>query len=148
MWVDSLGDIALTANRVATGAFFLFSGYHKLFNAMRRKSLVDTLTSAGIPFISVMQWFVPTVEFLGGLAVVFGFLTRIAAFGLIIISLVAAVTDGWKRVKSWLPISTADTIDDVLYLPEVLYVLLLLPFLVNGAGPYSFDAIGSHLLGQ
>jgi hypothetical protein len=26
-------DIALIANRVAVGMFFMFSGYHKLFNA-------------------------------------------------------------------------------------------------------------------
>ena len=26
-------DIALTLNRIAVGAFFMLSGYHKLFNA-------------------------------------------------------------------------------------------------------------------
>jgi uncharacterized membrane protein YphA (DoxX/SURF4 family) len=30
-------DIAFLLNRVAVGAFFLFSGYHKLFNAPRHR---------------------------------------------------------------------------------------------------------------
>jgi uncharacterized membrane protein YphA (DoxX/SURF4 family) len=36
-------DIALTLNRVAVGMFFMFSGYHKLFNAQRHRALVDEL---------------------------------------------------------------------------------------------------------
>jgi uncharacterized membrane protein YphA (DoxX/SURF4 family) len=28
-------DLALTLNRIALGAFFMLSGYHKLFNAER-----------------------------------------------------------------------------------------------------------------
>jgi hypothetical protein len=38
-------DIALTFNRVAVGMFFMFSGYHKLFNAQRHRALVDELTT-------------------------------------------------------------------------------------------------------
>jgi uncharacterized membrane protein YphA (DoxX/SURF4 family) len=30
-------DIALTLNRIAVGAFFLLSGFHKLFNAERHR---------------------------------------------------------------------------------------------------------------
>jgi len=36
-------DIALTLNRIAVGAFFMLSGYHKLFNAERHRTVVDEL---------------------------------------------------------------------------------------------------------
>jgi uncharacterized membrane protein YphA (DoxX/SURF4 family) len=129
------------AVRVATGVFFVFSGYHKLTNAERRAIFVGTLQSCGIPFIPVMQWFVPGVEFLGGLGVAFGFLTPLAALGLAVICLTAACADGMRRVRTWGAIDKADVIDDVLYLPEVLYIFLLALLIANGAGPFSLDAI-------
>ena len=129
------------AVRVATGVFFVFSGYHKLTNAERRAIFVGTLQSCGIPFIPVMQWFVPGVEFLGGLGVAFGFFTPLAALGLAVICLTAACADGMRRVRTWGAIDKADVIDDVLYLPEVLYIFLLALFIANGAGPFSLDAI-------
>jgi hypothetical protein len=38
-------DIAFTLDRVAVGMFFMFSGYHKLFNAQRHRAFVDELTA-------------------------------------------------------------------------------------------------------
>jgi uncharacterized membrane protein YphA (DoxX/SURF4 family) len=127
--------------RVATGMFFVFSGYHKLTNAERRAALVMTLQACRIPFVPLMQWFVPGVEFVGGLGVVFGFLTPLAALGLAAICLVATCTDGMRRVRASGVIDQADKIDDVLYLPEVLYIVLLALFVANGAGPFSLDAM-------
>jgi len=43
-------------------------------------------------------------------------------------------------------IDKVDVIDDVLYLPEVLYMVLLALFVANGAGPFSLDAILSRYL--
>ncbi len=141
--LDGAGSTVLVylGVRIATGVFFVFSGYHKLTNAERRATFVGTLQSCGIPFLPVMQWFVPSVEFLGGLGVAFGFLTPLAALGLAVICVVAACADGLRRVKTWGAIDRLDVIDDVLYLPEVLYVLLLALFIANGAGPFSLDAI-------
>jgi putative oxidoreductase len=141
--LDGAGSTVLVylGVRIATGVFFVFSGYHKLTNAERRATFVGTLQSCGIPFLPVMQWFVPSVEFLGGLGVAFGFLTSLAALGLAVICVVAACADGLRRVKTWGAIDRLDVIDDVLYLPEVLYVLLLALFIANGAGPFSLDAI-------
>jgi uncharacterized membrane protein YphA (DoxX/SURF4 family) len=93
-----------------------------------------------------MQWFIPGVEFFGGLGVAFGFLTPLAALGLATICFVAACTDGVRRVKASVGIDKADEIDDFLYLPEVLYILLLALFIADGAGPFSLDAILGQLL--
>ena len=56
-------DIALTLNRIAVGAFFMLSGYHKLFNAERHRSFVDELKGLGVHAVGFNQWWVPLVEF-------------------------------------------------------------------------------------
>jgi putative oxidoreductase len=146
--LNGVGGASLTyaGARIATGVFFVFSGYHKLTNPSRRAAFIATLEACDIPFIKVMQWFVPGVEFLGGLGVAFGFLTPLAALGLATICLVAACTDGMPRVRASGAIDKVDAIDDVLYLPEVLYMLMLALFVANGAGPFSLDAVLSRFL--
>jgi uncharacterized membrane protein YphA (DoxX/SURF4 family) len=140
------GFLPYAAARIATGLFFVFSGYHKLTNAKRRAVLIATLEASRIPFIPVMQWFVPGIEFSAGLGVAFGLLTPLSALGLATICLVATCADGLRRVKAWGAIDEADAIDNILYLPEVLYIFLLALFVTNGAGPFSLDAIVSRLL--
>lgn len=139
-------DVALATSRVALGAFFSISGYHKLFNPTRHATIRATLAACGVPFVPVMCWFVPSVEFSAGLALVPGILTPLAALGLIAICLVATVTDGLKRIRDWRPIDRADYADDVLYLPEVLYLVMLLTLVLCGAGRFSIDAIVASYL--
>ncbi len=134
-------DIALTLNRIAVGGFFMLSGYHKLFNAERHRTFVDELKSLGVHAVGFNQWWVPSVEFSAGAAVVVGFLAPLAAFGLLFLILVAIATSGRQRIKLYKPIDEADRIDDWLYLPETLYVFMLIVIVSAGAGPYSLDAL-------
>lgn len=127
----------LALNRLALGLFFAISGYHKLFNKQRHASVVATLVSCGVPDVKLMQWFVPCVEFFGGLALLTGIFSPLAAAGLICICVVATLTDGLKRIASYQPIDRADYCDDVLYLPEVLYIIGLLVVLALGPGPFA-----------
>ena len=133
-------DIAFTLDRVAVGMFFMFSGYHKLFNAQRHRAFVDELTALHVAALRINQWWVPSVEFAAGSAVFIGLLTPLAALGLLVIVLVASVTSGRVRIKGYQPIDRADRIDNWLYLPEVLYAFMLIIFVSAGAGPYSLDA--------
>lgn len=88
-------DIALTLNRIAVGAFFMLSGYHKLFNAERHRTVVDELKELGVPAVGFNQWWVPLVEFTAGGGVLVGLLAPLAALGLLVIILVAmATSDG------------------------------------------------------
>jgi uncharacterized membrane protein YphA (DoxX/SURF4 family) len=139
-------DIALTLNRIAVGMFFMFSGYHKLFNAQRHRAFVDELTALHVVALRINQWWVPSVEFAAGSAVLIGFLTPLAALGLLVIVLVAGVTSGRARIKSYQPIDRADRIDDWLYLPEILYAFILILFVAVGAGPYSLDSVILRLI--
>ena len=134
-------DIALTLNRIAVGMFFMFSGYHKLFNAQRHRAFVEELTSLHVAALWINQWWVPSVEFAAGSAVFIGLLTPLAALGLLVIVLVAGFTSGRMRIAGYQPIDRADRIDDWLYLPEVLYAFMLITFVAAGAGPYSLDAV-------
>jgi uncharacterized membrane protein YphA (DoxX/SURF4 family) len=134
-------DIALTLNRIAVGMFFMFSGYHKLFNPERHRELVDQLKELGVHAVGFNQWWVPAVEFSAGCAVVIGLLAPLAALGLLVLILVAIATSGPQRIKAYKPIDEADRIDDWLYLPETLYAVMLIMVVSAGAGPYSLDAL-------
>ena len=134
-------DIALTLNRIAVGAFFMHSGYHKLFYAERHRTFVDELKALGVPALGFNQWWVPLVEFSAGVAVLVGLLAPLAALGLFVIILVAIATSGRQRIKLYKPIDRGDRVDDWLYLPETLYAFMLIIIISAGAGPYSLDAV-------
>src|SRR5277367_4712950 len=134
-------DLAMTLNRIAVGAFFMLSGYHKLFNAERHRLFVDELKGLGVHILGFNQWWVPLIEFSAGTAVLVGLLAPLAALGLLVIILAAIATSGRARIKLYKPIDEADRIDDWLYLPEVLYAFMLIIVISAGAGPYSLDAL-------
>ena len=141
-------SVALTLNRIAVGAFFMLSGFHKLFNADRHRTVVDELKALGVPAVGFNQWWVPLVEFSAGSAVLIGLLAPLAALGLLVIIIVAIATSGRQRMKLYKPIDEADRIDDFLYLPEVLYAFMLILVISAGAGPYSLDALILNLINK
>jgi uncharacterized membrane protein YphA (DoxX/SURF4 family) len=139
---------ALTLNRVALGAFFAIGGYHKLFNASRHTTLTDTLRDDGVHAVPVMQWLLPSAEFVGGLALLVGFLSVPAAFGLFLICVGALALDAVKRITAWRPLDRADWLGDLLYLPESLYCIGLTVVMLAGPGPWSLDARVTTLLAR
>src|SRR5580692_10956242 len=141
-------ELAITLNRIAVGAFFMLSGYHKLFNAERHRLIADELKTLGVHAVGFNQWWVPFVEFSAGAAVLVGLLAPIAALGLLVIILVAIATSGRQRMRLYKPIDEADRIDDWLYLPETLYAFMLLIVISAGAGPCSLDALILNLINK
>jgi putative oxidoreductase len=133
-------DAALTLNRVALGAFFVISGYHKLFNASRHATLTRTLQDDGVHVLPIMQWLLPSAEFSGGFALIIGLLSVVAAFGLFVICAGAVALDAVKRIRAWQPIDRADWFGDLLYIPESLYCIGLTVVMLAGPGPWSLDA--------
>jgi putative oxidoreductase len=141
-------DVALTLNRVALGAFFAISGYHKLFNAPRHGTLTRTLQDDGVHALPIMQWLLPSAEFAGGCALIAGFLSVLAAFGLFVICVGAIALDAVKRIRAWQPLDRADWLGDLLYVPETLYCIGLTVVMLAGPGRWSLDAgIVAHLGG-
>src|SRR5271155_5574559 len=141
-------DLAITLNRIAVGAFFMLSGYHKLFNPERHRSFVDELKGLGVHAVGFNQWWVPVVGFSAGGAVLVGLLAPLGALGLLVIILVAVATSGRQRINLYKPIDEVDRIDDWLYLPETLYAFMLIIVVSAGAGPYSLDALILSLMNK
>src|SRR5208282_3993344 len=133
-------NAALTLNRVALGAFFAISGYHKLFNHSRHATLTGTLQNDGVHALPIMQWLLPGAEFSGGCALIIGFLSVLAAFGLFVVCGGAFALDVVKRISAWQPIDRADLLGDLLYVPETLYCIGLTVVMLAGPGPWSLDA--------
>lgn len=131
-----MSDFALATNRVSLGVFFAISGYHKLFHPIRRQRIRETMHNLNIPFPEFNARFVPSVEFLGGLSLLSGILSPFAAVGLFIICLVAVCTDGLPRIPKMQPVDKADWLDDLLYLPEVLYLFGLAIVIFGGPGSF------------
>jgi hypothetical protein len=54
---------------------------------------------------------------------------------------VACGCEAAEKVAKYQPIDFADKIDDYLYLPEVLYVVMLTVSALAGGGAFSLDAL-------
>jgi putative oxidoreductase len=128
----------MTAVRVLTGVFFCVSGATKLFVPAKFSAMEYTLAQSHIPFPHANAAFVSLVEFVSGAGLVVGLLTPLSALVLVVDMIVAVATNRIHSIKetrifAWL--------DDFLYLPEVLYVLILVWLIFSGPGRYSLDGL-------
>jgi putative oxidoreductase len=122
--------------RLAVGMLFFLSGRGKLFVPGRREQMRETLVAARVPFASINAIFVSTVEFVFGLLLILGALTPFACIVLGGVMLVAIATSTIKNIKAppllgWLA--------EFLYLPEVLYLVILFWLFLSGPGLFSID---------
>lgn len=134
-------DLASFALRSSVGIFFAISGYHKLFHAGRREGFIRNLQKNKILFLDFNKWFVPGVEFIAGLTLLAGLFTSFSALMLLAICFVATCCEAWEKVLKYQPIDGLDVLDDYLYLPEVLYAIMLIGVILNGTGHYSLDRL-------
>ena len=77
--------------------------------------------AANVPFPHVMTYFVSSVEFVGGLMLLAGFLTSLACIALMGDMTVAILTTKLAGLPKG--VSPLNSLDNFLYLPEALYVL-------------------------
>src|SRR5579863_954379 len=134
---SDLEQYAILLVRVSIGLFFAISGANKLFVAGGTKPVYDTLVKAKIPFPRQTAYFVAGVEFVCGSLVAVGFLSSPACVALLIDMIVATLTSALSTLPKGL--SALNWLDDVLYLPEVLYVLFFIWLICSGPGKFSVD---------
>jgi putative oxidoreductase len=114
---------------------FSFRGA-KLFVPERREQMRQTLIEAQVPFPDLNAVFVSTVEFVCGLLLVLGALTPLACVMLGCVMIMAIATTAIRNIKASAPLNW---IAEFLYLPEVLYLIILIWLFFLGAGLVSLD---------
>ena len=123
-------SIGLTVLRLALGATFIMHGGQKLF-IYGFAGVSGSFAQMGIPMPGLLGPFVSLVEFFGGIAIVFGLLTRLAALGLAGNMIVAILTVHLKA-----GFFNPGGVEFPLALLASAIALV-----VTGAGAYSVDAV-------
>jgi putative oxidoreductase len=134
----------VTAARVLIGIFFCISGGTKLFVKAQFGVVEQTMVESHIPFPHASALFVSTVEFACGAGLTLGLLTPLCAAMLLGDMLVAIAAN---RIQSIQVSGVLAWFDDFLYLPEVLYTLILVWLIFSGPGRYSVDGLIASRLG-
>ena len=123
--------IGILLARLAVGSLFFLSGHAKLFIAERREEMRQTLIEAHVPFPDLNAIFVSTVEFVCGFLLVIGALTPLASVTLSCVMNMPIATSAIRSIKAWSPLVW---LAEFLYLPEVLYLLILIWLFVRRTG--------------
>jgi putative oxidoreductase len=113
--------------RIVTGWVFMWSGWGKLNNL---PAVTENFISWGIPFPEVMTPVVSGVEFIGGILLIAGLFTRIAAGALGVTMIVAIYVALWVDV---------DSLVTLLGFYETACLALFLWLAIAGAGKISLD---------
>ncbi len=128
----------ITAVRILTGIFFCISGGSKLLVPAQFSLMEHTLAESHIPFPHANALFVSLVEVASGAGLVVGLLTPLCALALVVDMIVAIATN---RIHSIEASGVLAWLDDFLYLPEVLYLMILVWLIFSGPGRYSLDGL-------
>jgi putative oxidoreductase len=128
----------MAAARVLIGIFFCISGGTKLFVPAQFRVLERTMVESHIPFPHANALLVSTVEFACGTGLAIGLITPLCAATLAGEMIVAIATN---RIHSIQASGVLAWVDDFLYLPEVLYTLILVWLIFSGPGRYSVDGL-------
>jgi putative oxidoreductase len=130
-------QFAILLARVSLGVFFAISGGNKLLVPSRTRQMYETLVTGGIPFPYFMTYFVSSVEFISGCLLVIGLLTSLSCAALMIQMIVAITTVQLATIPKGL--SFLDWLDDFLYLPETMYIIILIWLICSGPRKISVD---------
>jgi len=130
--------IPITAVRLLIGVFFCISGGTKLLVPVRFRTMEQTLAESHIPFSHANAIFVSLVEFACGAGLALGLLTPLCALLLLVSMIVAIATN---RIHSIQATALLAWLDDFLYLPEVLYAMILVWLIFSGPGRYRIDGL-------
>jgi putative oxidoreductase len=137
--------IPMTAVRVLIGIFFCISGGTKLLVPTQFSIMEHTLVESHVPFPHASVLFVSLIEFACGAGLALGLLTPLCALVLGVDMIVALATN---RIHSIQASGVLAWLDDFLYLPEVLYVMILVWLIFSGPGRYSIDGLIANWRGR
>ena len=113
--------------RIVVGWVFLWTGWQKLHILPR---MIENFRAWGIPAPEILTPFVSGIEFVGGLLLLLGLLTRFISVPMMIVMLVAIVSAKWGDV---------DSLQTLLGFEEVSYFVMFAWLGIAGPGPVSLD---------
>lgn len=128
---ESLQSLFLLALRLIWGSWFLQAGWGKWNNFA---GTVDFLRDLGIPFPEINAYALTLTELIGGLLLILGLFSRVAAVPLIIAMLVALLTAHHEAVGNLLTDPQA-----ILKETPLTFLLAALTVFVFGPGKISLD---------
>lgn len=129
---------AILLVRIALGLFFAISGANKLFIPKQTEVMYETLVASHVPLPRLMTYFVSSVEFVGGCLLIVGLLTSLASIALLGDMAVAILTNKLATLPK--VNSPLDWLDNFLYLPEALYIIMFVWLICSGPGRFSVDS--------
>ncbi len=139
--LNELQWVALLLSRTAIGFFFVMSGYNKIF-VQGIGHLRDEFIEYGIPLPLISAWMDALVQFIGGIALIFGLGTRIWSVIIGFAMIVASVT---VTIPEVIQKDIAGAESSLLfwgwfyYRPEPIYITVLLLLIFAGPGKVSLD---------
>src|SRR6266446_9172975 len=136
--LHSLEWVGIFLARVVVGLLFFLSGRGKLFVPERREQMRQTLSEAHVPFPEFNAVFVSAVEFVCGVLLVLGALTPLACALLACVMITAIGMTAIRNIKASSPLNW---VAEFLYLPEVLYLVILIWLFFSGPGWLSVDRL-------
>jgi uncharacterized membrane protein YphA (DoxX/SURF4 family) len=119
-------------------SFLLHLWWHQAVVPAQFKIMEQTMVQSHIPFPHASALFVSLVEFACGSGLALGLLTPVCALVLVVVMIVAVTTN---RIHSIQASGVLAWLDDFLYLPEVLCVMVLVWLIFSGPGRYSIDGL-------
>lgn len=126
-------DLGPLLARLVLGEVFMMSGWGKLQNL---ELVTENFIGWGIPYAYLLTPLVSGVEFIGGLLLILGLVTRISAGMLAVIMLVAIRSALWDQVA---PFNSLVSLDTLLGFSESAYFALFTWLAIAGAGKLSLD---------
>ena len=126
--LNALEWLPILLIRLIEGIVFVDSGRHKLFSDLA--GFGNFFVELGIPFPYVMALVVASIEFGGGVCLILGLGTRVAALAEAVIMANAIWTVQLKDVKSF---------SELLFLSEFLSIGIFVWLAFTGAGKISLD---------
>jgi putative oxidoreductase len=135
--ISTSDDIVLTMLRLVLGVVFFAHGAQKLlgwFGGFGYQGTMAAMNQFGVS--APLVWLIIAIEFFGGLGLIFGFLTRIPAFGVVVLMIGAIVMFHFRIgfFMNWYGNQKGEGFEFHLLAIAMAAVLLL-----RGAGPYSVD---------
>ncbi|WP_448204001.1 DoxX family protein [Azospirillum sp. sgz302134] len=137
-WVDrtAIGsqDLLLLVARLLIGAIFVQSGFGKLMNL---GGFAGSLASQGLPAPTLLAALGGAVEFFGGLAVVLGLWTRLAAAAVIVFTIMATLI----AHRYWELPPEAQPMQRIQFMKNVAIIGGFFALVAAGAGRFSLDGL-------